>query len=133
MIQLSKSNLMNVAGAFAIVAGLSQPSAAIADEGVKHCRFLQSGEASWYGPGFHGKKTASGQTFNQNAMTAAHNGLPFGTVVTVVTEDGKKAEVKINDTGGFKKYDRIIDTSRAAAIALGFKDAGTADVSLYLC
>lgn len=133
MFHLNQSKLVKLAGAFSVVAGMGFPTISNANEPLDSCRFLERGEASWYGPGFHGKKTASGQTFNQNAMTAAHNSLPFGTVVTVVTEDGQAAELRINDTGGFKKYNRIIDTSRAAAVALGFKDAGTTDVALYLC
>ena len=62
----------------------------------------QCGGASWYGPGFHGKKAASGERYNQNAMTAAHKTLPFGTVVKVVDQrTGKSVTVKINDRGPF--------------------------------
>ena len=85
-----------------------------------------TGIASWYGPGFHGRKTASGERFNQNAMTAAHKTLPFGTIVAV-THNGKTIRVRINDRGPFVKG-RIIDLSKAAARALGCK--GTCKVSL---
>ena len=80
----------------------------------------QEGEAiaSWYGPGFHGKKTASGEVFNQNAMTTAHNKLKFGTIVKV-TYKGKSVNVRVNDTGGFAKYGRQFDLSKAAAKAIG--------------
>jgi len=72
------------------------------------------GEASWYGPGFHGKDTANGETFNQNKMTAAHPRLPLGTKAQVTNlENGKKVEVRINDRGPYAE-DRVIDVSRAA-------------------
>ena len=90
----------------------------------------QCGGASWYGPGFHGKKTASGERFDQNAMTAAHRTLPFGSVVTVTDQrTGKSVKVKINDRGPFHKG-RIIDLSKAAATKLGFRAAGTTKVCL---
>lgn len=73
--------------------------------------------ASWYGPGFHGRKTASGERFNQNAYTAAHRTLPFGTVVSV-THKGRTVQVRINDRGPFIKG-RSIDLSKAAAMAIG--------------
>lgn len=78
-----------------------------------------SAVASWYGPGFHGRKTASGERFNQHAMTAAHRSLPFGTKVKV-TYKGKSVIVRINDRGPFIKG-RTIDLSKAAARAIGCK------------
>ncbi|MGV3490354.1 MAG: septal ring lytic transglycosylase RlpA family protein [Devosia sp.] len=88
----------------------------------------QCGGASWYGPGFNGKKTASGQRFNENAMTAAHKTLPFGTVVLVTDQrTGKSIKVTINDRGPFAKG-RIIDLSKAAAAKLGTKNAGVGKV-----
>jgi rare lipoprotein A len=90
----------------------------------------QCGGASWYGPGFHGKKAASGQRFDQNAMTAAHKSLPFGTVVRVVDQrTGKSVKVTINDRGPFRKG-RIIDLSKAAATQLGIRNAGTGKVCI---
>lgn len=90
----------------------------------------QCGSASWYGPGFHGKKTASGQKFNQNAMTAAHKTLPFGTVVKVTNQKtGKSIKVTITDRGPFHKG-RILDLSAAAAASLGTKQAGTGKVCI---
>jgi rare lipoprotein A len=90
----------------------------------------QCGGASWYGPGFHGKTAASGERFNENAMTAAHRSLPFGTVVKVVDQaTGKSIKVKINDRGPFHKG-RIIDLSKAAATQLGFRNAGTTKVCI---
>jgi rare lipoprotein A len=88
----------------------------------------QCGGASWYGPGFHGKKTASGERFNENAMTAAHKTLPLGTVVKVTNQrTGKSIKVTINDRGPFAKG-RIIDLSKAAAARLGTKNAGVGKV-----
>lgn len=90
----------------------------------------QCGGASWYGPGFHGKKTASGQRFNENAMTAAHKTLPFGTVVKVTDQrTGKSIKVTINDRGPFHGS-RVIDLSKAAAAKLGTKNAGVGKVCL---
>jgi hypothetical protein len=88
----------------------------------------QSGQASWYGPGFHGKLTASGEIYDERAMTAAHNFLPFGSraKVTHVTT-GRSVEVRINDRGPFVPG-RIIDLSRAAARALGILESGIARV-----
>jgi len=84
-------------------------------------RGTQVGQASWYGPGFHGKKTASGTRFNQHALTAAHRNLPLGTRAKVTNlRNGKTVLVTINDRGPFRKG-RIIDLSRAAAqqLAIG--------------
>ncbi len=91
---------------------------------------IERGIASWYGPGFHGRFTASGERYDMDAMTAAHQSLPFGTVVEVRNLDnGKTARVRINDRGPFMKG-RILDLSRAAAKALGIFGPGTAPVEL---
>ena len=88
----------------------------------------QTGEASWYGGKFDGKKTASGNTFDQNDFTAAHRTLPFGTKVKVTNlENGKSVDVEITDRGPFSQ-NRIIDLSHAAAKALEIKENGTAKV-----
>jgi rare lipoprotein A len=90
----------------------------------------QCGGASWYGPGFNGKKTASGERFNQNALTAAHKTLPLGSVVKVVDQrTGKSIKVTINDRGPYAGG-RIIDLSAGAANKLGFKARGTTKVCL---
>lgn len=92
--------------------------------------YAQCGGASWYGPGFHGKTAASGQTFDQNAMTAAHRTLPFGTKVEVTDQrTGKSVEVTINDRGPFHGK-RIIDLSKGAAAALGFQNRGVTSVCI---
>lgn len=88
----------------------------------------QSGMASWYGPGFHGNRSASGEVFNQNALTAAHRTLPFGTQVRVTNlNNGQSVVVRINDRGPFSGG-RIIDLSRGAANEIGMVSSGTARV-----
>lgn len=75
----------------------------------------QAGTASWYGPGFHGKRTASGEVFNQNALTAASNSHKLGTKLKVTnTANGKSVIVRVTDTGGFGKYGRTLDLSKGA-------------------
>ncbi len=92
--------------------------------------FVETGTASWYGPGFHGKKTSNGERYNQNAMTAAHKLLPFGTRLRVTNlENGRVTEVRVNDRGPFVGS-RIIDLSRAAAKELGMMNKGTARVRI---
>lgn len=88
------------------------------------------GYASWYGDQFHGKKTASGETYDMYAMTAAHRRAPFGTQVRVTNLDnGRQTMVKINDRGPFVRG-RIIDLSRKAAEEIGMVGSGTAKVKL---
>lgn len=87
-----------------------------------------NGWASWYGPGFHGNRSASGEVYNQHALTAAHRSLPFGTKIRVTnTRNGKSVVVRINDRGPFI-HARIIDLSAAAARILGVMQTGTAPV-----
>lgn len=91
---------------------------------------LGRGKASWYGPGFHGKRTASGERFDMNAMTAAHRTLAFGTRVLVRNvRNGREVIVRINDRGPHVR-DRIIDLSKAAAAEIDLIDAGEAPVVL---
>jgi rare lipoprotein A len=93
-------------------------------------RVSQTGIASWYGPGFHGKTTASGIIYNQHDLTAAHQTLPLGTRVLVTNLDnGRSIEVFINDRGPFAKG-RIIDLSYAAAESLGMIGPGTIPVRI---
>ena len=93
-------------------------------------RVGQTGIASWYGPGFHGKATASGVIYNQHDLTAAHQTLPLGTRVLVTNLDnGRSIEVLINDRGPFAKG-RIIDLSYAAAETLGMIAPGTIPVRI---
>lgn len=88
------------------------------------------GKASWYGPGFQGHETASGEAFDQKEMTAAHPSLPMGTKAKVTNlENGKKVEVIINDRGPYAKG-RAIDLSGGAANKLDMKADGTAKVKI---
>ncbi len=91
---------------------------------------VQTGIASWYGPGFHGHPTSSGEIYDQNQLTAAHQTLPLGTRVEVTNLDnGRSVEVRINDRGPFVDG-RIIDLSYAAARTLGMVGPGTVPVRL---
>lgn len=93
---------------------------------------VQTGMASWYGPGFHGKQTASGEVFDQHELTAAHQSLPMGTRALVTSlENGRQVEVRINDRGPFAKG-RVIDLSYAAAQTLGMIGPGTVPVRIEL-
>jgi len=86
------------------------------------------GKASYYARWFEGKKTASGEIFENQELTAAHRSLPFDTEVEVVNpENGKSVSVRINDRGPYRRG-RIIDLSRAAARELGMLDSGIIDV-----
>ena len=90
------------------------------------------GEASWYGPGFRGKKTASGDIFDDKKFTAAHKTLPLGSKAKVTNLDNHKSvEVEINDRGPYVKG-RIIDLSQAAAKALDMVEQGTAEVRVEI-
>jgi len=91
-------------------------------------RFVEVGEASWYGPGFHGRKTASGERFDTHEMTAAHKTLPFGTLLKVTNlENNLWTIVKINDRGPYVRG-RIIDLSHSAKDAIEMN--GTAQVRI---
>src|SRR3954454_9267110 len=85
---------------------------------------IQTGAASWYGPGFHGKRTANGERFNTNALTAAHKTLPFGTQLRVTNErTGRSVVVRINDRGPYPDG-RFIDLSKAAPQSVGISGVG---------
>ena len=93
-------------------------------------QFSVSGMASWYGPGFDGNYSASGEVFNQHALTAAHRTLPFGTQVRVTNvNNGLSVVVRINDRGPFHG-NRVIVLSTAAAQAIGLVQAGVAPVNV---
>ena len=114
---------------FAVAA--AWPAAVLADEAPK-ADAGERGLASWYGPRFHGRRTASGARFDMHALTAAHPTLPFGTRVLVRNmATGRVVVVRINDRGPHLRL-RIIDLSQAAAraIGLGHNGPGVAQVSL---
>ena len=90
----------------------------------------ETGKASYYGGKFHGRRTASGERYDQNALTAAHKTLPFGTIVLVTAEwNQKSVEVRITDRGPYKKG-RVIDLSTAAAAELEMLGKGVGNVTL---
>jgi rare lipoprotein A len=87
-------------------------------------RDIGRGMASWYGPGFHGRKTANGERFDMGELTAAHKTLPFGTKVLVSNpRTGKQVVVRINDRGPYARG-RVIDLSKAAAAQIGLQARG---------
>lgn len=91
-----------------------------------------AGSASWYGGKFHGRKTANGELFDMNQLTAAHKTLPFGTRVKVTNNrNGKSVIVRINDRGPYVKK-RVIDLSRKAAQEVGMIKSGTAPVTVEI-
>jgi rare lipoprotein A len=94
--------------------------------------YVRTGIASWYGPNFHGKRTANGETFNMNRLTAAHKTLPLPSLVRVVNlRNGRAIVVRLNDRGPYARG-RIIDLSRRAAQLLGFENQGTAPVRIEI-
>lgn len=112
-----------VCAVIVVVVAYGQPKA-------KPEAYTQRGSASWYGAEFDGKKTASGERYDMDDMTAAHRKLPLGTKVEVTNLDnGKSVEVEVNDRGPYAKG-RIIDLSKAAAKKLGMTKDGTAPVKI---
>jgi rare lipoprotein A len=91
---------------------------------------VSTGRASWYGPGFRGRKTASGDIFDDSKFTAAHKTLPLGTIAKVTNlSNGRSVKVEINDRGPYVDG-RVIDLSQAAAHALGMVDRGITHVRI---
>lgn len=92
--------------------------------------FVERGEASWYGPGFHGNKTANGERYDMHQLTAAHRTLPLGSIAVVRSmSTGRQVTVRINDRGPFARG-RVLDLSLAGAHALGMTGAGTDQIEL---
>lgn len=99
---------------------------------AENFKYVETGISSWYGPKFHGKKTANGETYDMNALTAAHRTLPLPSVVRVINlKNGRSLNLRVNDRGPFARG-RIIDVSRRAAQLLGFQRAGTARVRVEI-
>jgi len=120
--------LLGNAPPLAAVAGQPQAERPLLSVGPVQVRL--NGWASWYGPGFNGNLSASGERFNQNDLTAAHRNLPFGTRVMVRNLDnGRTVVVRINDRGPYVG-DRLIDLSAGAASVLGMISSGVARVEI---
>ena len=109
-----------------VQATLSAPKLKVVPDVVR----VITGEASWYGPGFYGNRTANGELFKPGTMTAAHRTLPFGTKVRVTNLwNGRSAVIRINDRGPFIDH-RVIDLGHGAASSLGLIASGVAQVRL---
>lgn len=114
----------------AVVPAAPGEGASQAPDGVDRARDreIERGRASWYGPRFHGRRTASGETFDMHDLTAAHKTLPFGTRVRVRNlANGREVAVRINDRGPHVRG-RVIDLSRAAAEQIGLLTMGVASI-----
>jgi rare lipoprotein A len=112
-----------------LVGGPSGPPSPAAP-GASPAAWTETGVASWYGEPFHGRTTASGETYDMNDLTCAHRTLPFGTRLHVRNlENGRTVVVRVNDRGPFAK-DRIVDLSRRAARELEMIGPGTARVRI---
>src|SRR5690606_27849342 len=95
-------------------------------------KFGQTGTASWYGRDFDGRKTASGEVFNSRKLTAAHRGLPLGTIILVRNlENDREVILRVNDRGPFVKG-RVLDVSEYGAERLGFKERGLTTVGIKI-
>lgn len=127
--RLARISRVVLISAFAL-SGCTSGDSVEHDKGRAKPSHQEVGKASWYGPGFQGNETASGETFDQKKMTAAHPTLPMGTQAEVTNlENGKKVEVRINDRGPYVG-DRAIDLSRVAARKLDMEDDGTTQVKI---
>jgi len=102
----------------------------LAQTSGSYSEYTEEGMASWYGPGFHGRKTANGERFNTNDLTAAHKSLPFNTLLRVTNlENGRYTIVRVNDRGPYARG-RIIDLSYAAKTEIGM--GGLAKVKIEI-
>lgn len=116
---------------FIIAPAVEAPLVAFPTEPVRPLR-VWAGTASWYGPGFHGRKTANGEVFDMHALTAAHLRLPFGALVRLVDQKtGRSQLVRINDRGPYVDG-REIDVSYGVACRLGMEERGLARLRLEL-
>jgi rare lipoprotein A len=116
---------------FLIAPAMEAPMVANLNQPIKPIK-TWVGNASWYGPGFDGRKTANGEVFSTEAMTAAHPHLPFGSLVRVVnTRNGNSEVVRINDRGPYQEG-REIDVSYRVARSIGLLHSGVSQVRLEL-
>ena len=130
---MKKLNLVFAAFLITLLAGCSSHAAVDTSKTKGYAKSHDLvGKASWYGDKFHGKLTASGETYNMNANTAAHKTLPFGTIVRVTnTDNNKSVDVKINDRGPYVKG-RVIDLSHKAFAKIGNVKQGTVPVKIEI-
>lgn len=122
--------LPSIVFVFSIIPGCSSPAPKPTYFPGYPIGFIERGVASWYGPGFHGNKTANGERYDMHQLTAAHRTLPLGSIAVVrSTTTGRQVTVRINDRGPFARG-RILDLSLAGAQALGMTGNGTDQVEL---
>lgn len=128
-------SLFTAASALAQEADSESPTAPVEEAEIKPAAPATServGLAAYYHSDFHGRRTANGETFDHNGLTAAHKTLPFGTLVRVVNlRNNKSVVVRVNDRGPMQP-DRVIDLTRRAATALGFIHQGMTRVALEI-
>jgi len=94
--------------------------------------WVQQGRVSWYGPGFHGRRTANGEIFDSHDLTMAHRSLPLGTIVRVTNlVNGRNVVLRVNDRGPYVRG-RVADLSHGAAQLLGFVDDGVVPARIEL-
>jgi len=123
---LAQANAVGAAASAPTSAPTAAPAAAATDSAAER------GKIAWYGRKFTGRKTASGEAFNPNALTMAHKTLPFGTLVQVTNPlNGKSVQVRVNDRGPFIAG-RVADLSHAAARQIDMLRAGVAHVRLEI-
>src|SRR5438093_4480412 len=92
--------------------------------------YVERGVASWYGPGFHGNRTANGERYDMHQLTAAHRTLPLGSIAEVRSmSTGRQVTIRINDRGPFARR-RVLDLSLAGALALGMTGTGTDQIEI---
>ncbi|MEZ8469989.1 septal ring lytic transglycosylase RlpA family protein [Vibrio splendidus] len=130
---MKKLHIIFTALVLMILAGCTSTSAVGSSKTKEYAKsHALAGKASWYGDKFHGRLTASGETYNKNAYTAAHKTLPFGTIVRVTnTANNKSVDVKINDRGPYVKG-RVIDLSHKAFSQIGDVKKGVATVKIEI-
>ncbi|MFA0508544.1 MULTISPECIES: septal ring lytic transglycosylase RlpA family protein [unclassified Vibrio] len=130
---MKKLHIIFTALILMILAGCTSTSAVGSSKTKEYAKsHALVGVASWYGDKFHGKLTASGETYNKNAYTAAHKTLPFGTIVRVTnTANNKSVDVKINDRGPYVKG-RVIDLSHKAFSQIGDVKKGVVKVKIEI-
>jgi rare lipoprotein A len=134
---MRKKRRMRVLRLVAIVAALALTACTgvlpnVPPGGAEQATFTELGIASWYGRGHHGKRTANGERFDMNRMTAAHKSIELGTVVRVTSlETGETVKVRVNDRGPYIRG-RVVDLSDKAARHLGIREAGIARVRVEI-